>query len=200
MRKDKNMFINKKMFLMVLFSVFASFLCACSKKEKSNEEKIFSCAILMHEEGKDIDDDDYEKCKKLHQKNIALQTCGHMDDAFEYYDCVYERAGLKELKSSGNKSYKKKCGDLYEKFVVCTKEMDDDKIIKEITGEGKEKFVSECVKEFDKAKKMIDCVDRETCGEFFKCAIGINPIEMKRQLAMPPDSEDMPRYEPRGDE
>ncbi len=76
----------------------------------------------------------------------------------------------------------KKCGKLYDKFVSCAKELgDDDKMMKEITGEGKDKFVSECKKEFDKAKKMVECADKATCGEFFKCAIGIDPIEMKKQ-------------------
>ena len=76
----------------------------------------------------------------------------------------------------------KKCGKLYDKFVTCAKELgDDDKMMKEITGEGKDKFVSECKKKYDKAKKMVDCADKASCGEFFKCAVGIDPIEMKKQ-------------------
>ncbi len=83
---------------------------------------------------------------------------------------------------AGCDSKGKKCGKLYDKFVTCTKELgDDDKMMKDLLGEGKDKFVSECKKEFDKAKKMVECADKATCGEFFKCALGIDPIEMKKQ-------------------
>jgi hypothetical protein len=83
---------------------------------------------------------------------------------------------------AGCDSKGKKCGKLFDKFATCLKDLgDDDKSAKDIIGEGKDKFISGCKKNYDQAKKMVECADKGSCGEFFKCALGVDLIEMKKQ-------------------
>ncbi|MBU1245196.1 hypothetical protein KKD52_01755 [Myxococcota bacterium] len=80
------------------------------------------------------------------------------------------------------------CAKMYDKFFTCSKELDEERgmAIKDLLADGKDKFVAACKKDFEKAKKMVDCAEKSTCGEFFKCAIGMDPTEAKKAADVKP--------------
>ena len=88
------------------------------------------------------------------------------------------------LKTFGLQSKTENCGKLFDKMTRCFKEFDEDgKVSKGLLGEGKDKFVTECVKA-EEAEKMLRCVSKDdSCNEFLKCSLGLDVEELKRLKA-----------------
>ena len=190
----------RSLFTMSQILVFCLIFQGCqesSRQPESVADQIGRCAKVFekvgdHDEDEDgeeeekdknksVDKKEVEKCRKMFEELAPVAVClkRYDDSPADFYRCAAKKLNS-DKKDTGKDTKKDTCERLHGRMMTCFREMDEsESMMKELS--DRKKFVKECLAHYEEAEKMIHCVDKPNCGEFFKCFMGVDPMEMKKE-------------------